>query len=135
MMDGDKPPADMMMMEQRPTQDEVANGCCVCFSFKCCVITLLILIFVDLFFQCINVYYIYDNEHFDPIFWQVYVGILFLYAVALVLACIYLFPKDSPETRAVVPWAFLVASIAAFALFFWIIIYVDFLYDDDKVYV
>ena len=99
------------------------------------MITLAILVWVDFFIQCLNAYYVYDNEHFDAIYFQGYVAILCLYLVAIILVSIYLFPMDSPTTRAFLPWGFLVAAIASFALVLWIIIYITSIYDDDDVYI
>ena len=54
-----------------------------------------------------------------------YLAILVLYLAAVILGCVYLCPKDSPSTRAVVPWVFLIASVANFLLVCWIIIYIS----------
>ena len=133
--DAKEPKAQDQPKEEEVTQEEIARGCCECFSFKCIIITLAILLWLDFFIQCLNAYYVYDNEHFDQIYFQVYVAILVLYLAAVILVSIYLFPADSPETRAFLPWGFLVAAIASLLLVCWIIIYISSIYEDDDVYV
>merc|ERR1719329_1472679 len=82
-----------------------------------------------------NAYYINDNENWDPIYFQVYVVILVLIFVSVVLVGIWLFPKDSATTRAILPWGFLVFAIANFILFFWVFIYLVLIFPSDEVYV
>ena len=45
----------------------------------------------------------------------------------------YLVVSDSPSSRAVVPWALLIAAIANILLAIWIIYYISGLYPKDKV--
>ena len=104
-------------------------------SCKCVIMTLCLFILVILAVECADAYFIYDNDHFDPVYFDVYVAILCIYFAALVLACIYLFSKESPSTRIFVPWTFLVTAIASTLLVVWIIVYVGFIYQDDYVYV
>ena len=104
-----------------------------CFTFKCLVIIIAIFVYIDFFVQCVNAYFIYDNDHFDPIYFQVYVAILGIYLIGIILVSIYLFPSDSPQTRAFLPWGFLVVSIASILLVLWIIIYIGTIYEEDDV--
>ena len=60
---------------------------------------------------------------------------LVIYFVAVVLLFIYLVANDSPDTRALIPWGFLIGAIANFLIVIWIIIYIGFMYEEDKVYV
>ena len=61
---------------------------------------------------------------------------VFLYlGVALVLVFYYLFAKDSPSSRRVVPWALLIAAVVNFLIVMWIASYISLLYPYDKVYV
>ena len=55
--------------------------------------------------------------------------------VAVNLFFWYLVLKDSPGTRALIPWAFLVAAIVNLLIFIWIIYYIEAVYPGDKVYV
>ena len=80
-----------------------------------------------------QLFFIIDNEHFDPIYAHGYIFILVLYLGVVILACFYLFPRDSPESRATVPWTFMIAAIINALLVIWIIIYIGFLYEKDEV--
>ena len=82
-----------------------------------------------------NIYYIFDNENFDRYYGYIYLCILFPLLVAVFMSLVYLIAKDSPSTRALVPWSFLIASITAFILALWIIIYIAALYKKEKVFV
>ena len=92
------------------------------------------MLIIDFCFEIFNVYLIYDNDFFDPIYGNVYVGILVIYFVAVVLLFIYLVANDSKGTRALVPWGFLIGAIANFLIVIWIITYIGFIYEEDKVY-
>ena len=92
--------------------DYVENGkFCCCFPLKCGVITIGILLIIDFILECLDLNEIAQNEYFDPIYWEVYFGILVLYAVAVILYIIYIIWKDGPKTRALVPWAIGIAVI------------------------
>ena len=82
-----------------------------------------------------NIYYIFDNKNFDLYYGCVYAAILIPYFVAVCLALVYLISKDSPGSRSVIPWAFIIASISSFIIAIWIIIYISGLYKKEKVYV
>ena len=45
----------------------------------------------------------------------------------------YLVAKDSPGSRALIPWALLIGAIANILLAFWIIYYISVMYPRDKV--
>ena len=75
-----------------------------------------------------NIYYIFDNKNFDLYYGCVYAVILIPYFVAVCLALVYLISKDSPGSRSVIPWAFIIASISSFIIAIWIIIYISGLY-------
>ena len=47
----------------------------------------------------------------------------------------YLVAKDSPQSRAVVPWALLIAGIANILIAIWIIYYITSIYPREKVLV
>ena len=75
------------------------------------------------------------NEYFEPIYMQVYLGLLGIYAVALGLYLAYLVSKDGPCSRCLVPFAVLLAALVNFAIVTWIIVYIYKYYKYDKVYV
>mmetsp|Transcript_21069 Transcript_21069/g.32642 ORF Transcript_21069/g.32642 Transcript_21069/m.32642 type:complete len:172 (-) Transcript_21069:223-738(-) len=151
MEDGAAAPDEMMMME--PKMDEEAplmennndspgandyieqRKFCYCFSIKCGLITMGILLLLDFVMEIFAVINYSQNEYIDSTFIWVYVAILALFLVAFVMMCIFLCGKDSPGTRALLPWAFLIASIASFLIFIWIIVYFFCMYPGDKVYV
>ena len=76
-----------------------------------------------------------QNEYFDPLYFQVYICLIILYGLAVILYQIYVLGPDSPTTRAFVPWALLLAAIVNVLIIFWVVIYINFLYDKDSVYV
>ena len=53
--------------EAKPEEEEAV--CSECCNFKCAVITALILLLVDFFLEVVQLYFIYENDHFDPIYW------------------------------------------------------------------
>ena len=55
--------------------------------------------------------------------------------IAVIMALAYLFLEDSRESRELVTWSFLLASIANFLIVVWIIIYISFIYDRNEVLV
>ena len=107
---------------------------CYCCSTKVGIIIIAILLIIDFFIEIYNVYVIYDNDFFDPIYGGLYISILVIYFVAVILLFVYLVATDSPGTRALVPWGFLLGAIANFLIVLWIIIYIGFMYDQEKVY-
>ena len=137
---GDMEPL-MEKKEEQPATDGPQPGeyvekgtFCYCCSTKCGIITIAIILIIDFFIEIYNVFLVFDNDFFDPMYGGVYVGILVVYFVAVVLVFIYLVATDSPGTRALVPWGFLLGAIANFLIVIWIIVYIGFIYDDDKIY-
>ena len=63
----------------------------------------------------------------------VYIFLVVLLFIAANIYFYYLVAKDSPETRALVPWALLAAGIVSFLIVFWIIYYICAMYPGDKV--
>ena len=131
---------DMMMMMQddgkpKPGEYVEQGKFCYCCTTKCGIITIAILLIIDFCIEVYNLIVILDNEYFDSMYGGVYAGILVVYFAAVVLLFIYLVAPDSPETRALIPWGFLVGAVANFLLVLWVIIYIGFLYENDKVYV
>ena len=99
------------------------------------VITFCIFLIVDFLFECLHLYVIGTNKYFEPTYLYAYVFLVFVLFVAVVLVCYYLFFPDSKETRAVVPWAFLIAGIVGVLIALWIIVYILFMYPKNDVYV
>ena len=98
-------------------------------------ITLAILAIVDFFFSCINLWTLYDNEYFDPIYPNVYAVLLIVLLVAVVLLLIYLIAPDSRGTRKILPYGYLVYGIGGILIGLWVIVYIAFIYKRDKVYI
>ena len=140
--DGDMQPLmDSKPMMEAADQDGPKPGeyvekgtFCYCCSTKVGIIIIAILLIIDFFIEIYNVYMIYDNDFFDPIYGGLYVAILVIYFAAVILLFIYLVANDSPGTRGLVPWGFLLGAIANFLIVIWIIIYIGFLYEEEKVY-
>ena len=110
---------------------------CFCFSLKCGIITAGCLLFVDFVIACLDLWEIGRNDYFneDKTYLYVYIGLIVLLFVAVNLFFWYLVLKDSPGTRALIPWAFLVASIVNLLIAIWIIYYISVMYPRSKVYV
>ena len=93
------------------------------------IITIAIFLIIDFCLELLQAYKIYDNIYFDPFYLYGYIFLLLIFFVAVVIISIYLFSRDSKETRAILPWGFLIAAIANLLLFFWILYYILFVYD------
>ena len=113
---------------------EKRKFCCCC-SLKCGIILFGILIILDFFFEIFMTVDILVNENFDGVYGVIYAIIVSVMFVAVVMILYYFCARDSPSSRAVVPWAFLIAAIVNTLLFFWIIIYITAIYSKDKVYI
>ena len=137
MMDKEEMEPMMDKEEQQNPGDHYENktACCGSCSTKCGVIILCIFLITDFLFELLNLYKIGSNKYFDPMYLYVYVALVTALFVAVILVCYYLFAPDSKESRSVVPWAFLVAGIAATLIALWIIVYILFLYPKNEVYV
>ena len=110
---------------------------CFCFSLKCGIIVAGCLLFVDFLILLLEIWEVARNDHFneDKTYLYGLIVLAVLLFVAVNLFFWYLVLKDSPGTRALIPWAFLVASIVNLLIFIWIIYYIEVMYPEDKVYV
>ena len=102
---------------------------------KCGIIFIGVVIVIDLIFNALELATVMTNEYFD-----VYYGIVFLIFVVILLVAVglmsyYWIAADSKDSRAVVPWGFLLAAIANLLIFIWVLVYILALYKKDKVYV
>ena len=84
--------------------------------------------------MCFEYYYIASNPYFDIYYSYVYLILLFVFAVAVVFTFYYWCADDSPDSRSMTPWAFLLASIANILIFAWILIYFYVIWKKDKVW-
>ena len=114
---------------------EEKRECCGCCTTKCMVITFCIFLILDFLFEVLHLYVIGTNKYFEPTYLYVYVFLVFVLFIAVILVCYYLFAPDSRETRAVVPWAFLIAGITGVLIALWIITYIFFMYPKQDVWV
>ena len=85
--------------------------------------------------ECVNCYFVGNNDYFEANFAVVYVLLLVLLFIAAVMALIYLILDDSRDSRNLVCWAFLLAAIANFLFLLWVIIYIACIYDRSEVMV
>ena len=99
------------------------------------IITACALVILEFLNQVFLLYLIGTNKYFDPIYLWVYVALVFALLVSVILVSYYLFARDSKESRAVVPWIFLISAVASFLICFWIIVYIFFIYEKNEVYV
>ena len=74
------------------------------------------------------------NDTFDGIFPVVYWILLAVFFIGVVLCYIFWCAEDSPFSRGVIPWAFLIAVIVNGLIAIWIIVYISAIYPRDKVY-
>ena len=114
---------------------ETTRACCGCCSLKCLIIVYALAVCVDFGFECFNLYRISDNEYFDPIYFQVYLSLVILFAVAVCLILFYLVAPDSKASRGVLPWAFLIAGITGILIGTWVITYFYAIYSKSDKYV
>ena len=120
---------------QKNEYQETARACCGCCSLKCFIIIYAIAVIVDFGFECFNLCKIQDNEYFHLIYFQVYLSLVILLGIAVCLILFYLVAPDSKGSRAVLPWAFLIAGIAALSIGAWIITYFYAIYSKSDRYV
>lgn len=123
------------MYDSDESENERDKGWYGCSSLKCAIMFFGALIYLDFIVQCIEAYIIFDNEHFEEIYFQMYVVRLCVYFVAVISVSIYFFSPDSPKIRAFIPWTFLIAAIANFLFAFWVIVFFSSIYEEDYVYV
>ena len=108
---------------------------CYCFSTKCGIIFIGILLCIDFVLEVFDVAEVGENEYFDPIYFDIYLVLLLAYAAAVILYLWYFVTKDSPSSRSKVPIALLIAGIVNTLIVIWIVVYIMFIYKRDKVYV
>ena len=108
---------------------------CYCFSTKCGIIFIGILLCFDFVLEVFDVAEVGENEYFDPIYFDIYLVLLLAYAAAVILYLWYFVTKDSPSSRSKVPIALLIAGIVNTLIVIWIVVYIMFIYKRDKVYV
>ena len=107
---------------------------CCCMSLKCGIIFIGIILIIDFFLECLNLYFIAENPYFDSIYPTIFAIIL----IPLAVVCgffFYWFCKDSRESRKLLPIGLIIGAIAELALFIWIIVYICFIYQPKSVYV
>jgi uncharacterized BrkB/YihY/UPF0761 family membrane protein len=80
-----------------------------------------------------TVYEIGTNDYFDKYYFWVYLALVIALFVAVFLYLVYLMAKESPKTRDLLPWALLIAAIVNILMAVWVICYICFLYQGDKV--
>ena len=139
---------DMMMAQEKKSKEsdetesdgpkdgeyvERGTFCCCC-TVKCGIIFFGILLLLDFLYMCFEYYYVASNEYLDIYYSYVYLIILFAFAIAVVFIFYYWCADDSPDSREVTPWAFLLAAIANLLIGTWILIYFYAIYKKDKVW-
>ena len=96
-----------MMVKESSESDAVSNTMdyketrrfCYCFSLKCGIIFLSIVIILDFIIEILQVVAIFENEHFDPIYPQIYVSILSLFFISVALIIVFIVGPDTPGIR------------------------------------
>jgi len=109
--------------------------CCYCIPIKCALILFTILVIIDFCFECWDTYELLDNTVFDSWYADVYAAMLILYFVGIILIFYYWCATDSPSTRSVLPWSFMIAGIVNFLFATWLCVYIFALYKKEWVYV
>ena len=95
----------------------------------------LCLLILDFVLEILNVVAISQNDYFESTYMNGYLAVLGIFLVAVALAIIYLIVPDSKWSRELVPWAFIIASIASYLIVIWIVTYIGFMYPYNSVYV
>tara|TARA_B110001450_G_scaffold210929_1_gene202352 strand:- start:86 stop:523 length:438 start_codon:yes stop_codon:yes gene_type:complete len=101
---------------------------CFCCSLKCGIITIGLLFIIDFILEALDLNEVAQNEYFDPIYWQVYLVLLVIYAIGAIMFLVYIIWKDGPKTRALVPWALMIGAIVNLLLIVWICVYIFCIY-------
>ena len=135
MMDKEEMEPMMEKKEQKEDIQEESSSCCACCTTKCMIITGCAFVIYAFVAKIFTLYIIGTNKYFDPVYLWVYIFLVLALLVSVVGVCYYLFAQDSKETRAVVPWTFLIAAVASFLICIWIICYIFFIYEKNEVYV
>ena len=112
-----------------------SSKCCYCIPLKCALILFTVLVILDFGFECWDTYELLDNTVFDTWYGDVYAALLAVYFVAIILIFYYWIATDSPSTRSVLPWPFLIASVVNFLFAIWLCVYIFALYKKDWVYI
>ena len=99
------------------------------------IITIGAFVIYEFVAEVFQLYIIGTNKYFDPIYLWVFVALVLALLVSVILICYYLFARDSKDSRAVVPWAFLISAVASFLICLWIVYYIFFIYEKNDVYV
>ena len=114
--------------------DYVEKGkCCCCCSLKAGFIVMGVALLLALLVEVYALVEIFMNEYFDMIYGVIYAMIVFLILIAVIMQMCYWCRADSPGSRKLVPWGFLLASIAWILLIIWVIVYILAIFDREKV--
>ena len=108
---------------------------CCCFTIKCGIISLGVLLFIDFIIESLNTSEIGQNEYFDSVYFNIMLTLMAFYFIAVILFFIYIVAPDSKWSRELVPWSLLLAAITNILIAIWIFIYILAIYKRDKVYV
>ena len=122
-------------------KDEIPPGAyverqvfCYCMPFKCMVIFIGIALIFDCFWETVQLIFIVINPHFESIYALLFGLILIPILVSAVFFIVW-FCKDSKGTRALLPIGLIMAAIASFLLFLWIMVYILSIYPEKAVYI
>jgi len=104
-----------------------------CYTAKCSIIFFGIALLINICFECYEVHLIFENAHFGAEFGAFYFIFIMAMIGAFIVVFIYWVTPDRAWSRAMLPWAFLVAAIACALLFAWICIYIEAIYGREVV--
>ena len=90
-------------------------------------------LYFDVANGAIQIALIMTNPYFDEIYGIIYIVILLLYIPAIIMITIALCVKESPSSRQLFSWPFLITAIANFLIAAWMIIYITTIYQYDEV--
>ena len=94
--------------------------------------TQVILISVLWVVEVIELIIIDKNEYFDKVYPVIYCFIIIVWLIAAIIGVYYLVTTDTPQSRRWLPDVFLTASITAFSLGLWILLYIMAVYDNGE---
>ena len=94
-----------------------------------------LIVIIDFIVEAFALHDIDENEYFDDrIYFDGFLIILILFSIAILLILIYFVFPDRPFTRSLIPTALLISITSNLLLFFWMLIYINGIYEHQKVF-
>ena len=108
---------------------------CICFTMKCGINFVGILLTLHLILSCVQAALIDQNAYFEEYFYLVFILCLLPITVAFTLYLMYWVGCDNMQHRKRLPLALILSALTAILLFTWIMVYILAIYDKEDVYI